>query len=741
MRHFGCLTPFGLGAGLVALAGVLLAAFLSGGSMFSPGPLNALASPDVTYGGVSSHAALGGDCGACHSSPFDGDGMDTHCLTCHTNIQAQQADPTSLHGIIPASQGCIACHSEHLGAEASLTNTSLTDFDHAKLGFALTAHQTTAAGQPFTCADCHPGLAKTPHPSGAYGFTASYCQDCHADYQADFVTSHVANFGTDCIACHDGVDRYSGFDHNTLAFRLEGKHATATCVSCHTQARDPASFKGLGTTCLSCHQADDVHKGAFGPDCAGCHSVNSWEGATFNHNQTAFPLTGAHIKIVCADCHGNHVYKGTPTACVNCHADPEVHRGQFGTDCAACHTTDTWKGVTFDHSQTAFPLTGAHEKVVCASCHVNNVFKGTPTACVSCHADPEVHRGQFGTDCVACHTTSTWKGVTFDHNQTAFRLTGAHSKVACASCHVNNVYKGTPTACVSCHADPQVHRGQFGTNCASCHTTSTWKGVTFDHSRTAFPLTGAHTKVVCASCHVNNVYKGTPTACVSCHADPEVHRGKFGTSCASCHTTSTWKGVTFDHNRTAFPLTGVHTKVDCANCHVNNVYKGTPTACVSCHADPEVHRGQFGTNCASCHTTDTWKGVTFNHNQTAFPLTGAHVNVGCASCHVNNVYKGTATACVGCHADPEVHRGQFGTNCNACHSTSRWTGAVFKHTAFPLNHGSRTPVPCATCHPDSGNYKSYTCYGCHAHTPANVAAEHREVNSADLNNCLRCHSE
>lgn len=410
MRRLGCLTPFGIGAGLVALAGVALAALLTGGAMFSPGPLNAQASPAVTLGGISAHADLGGNCAACHASPLDTAGMDARCLDCHTDVQGERADPTTIHGLIPADQSCRTCHTEHRGSAASLTSATLPAFDHAALGFALAAHQTTAAGRPFACADCHPGLAETPHPSGAYGFNASLCRDCHADYQADFVTRHVADVGADCQACHDGVDRYSGFDHQTLKLPLDGKHAAATCASCHGQARDPAAFTGLDATCISCHQADDVHNGAYGSDCASCHSAAGWQPATFDHSRSAFPLTGAHLTADCTSCHGNHIYRGTPTNCVDCHAEPQAHLGQFGTDCNACHSTSRWTPAFFEHS--AFPINhGTRGTNACTTCHTmpNNYKTYT---CYGCHAHTEAnviaeHRGEnlaSLNDCVRCHS-------------------------------------------------------------------------------------------------------------------------------------------------------------------------------------------------------------------------------------------------------------------------------------------------------------------------------------------------
>ena len=46
--------------------------------------------------------------------------------------------------------------------------------------------------------------------------------------------------------------------------------------------------------------------------------------------------------------------------------------------------------------------------------------------------------------------------------------------VACASCHKNNVYAGTPTDCYSCHAQDDVHNGRNGTDCGRCHNTRSW---------------------------------------------------------------------------------------------------------------------------------------------------------------------------------------------------------------------------------------------------------------------------
>jgi hypothetical protein len=137
--------------------------------------------------------------------------------------------------------------------------------------------------------------------------------------------------------------------------------------------------------------------------------------------------------------------------------------------CAACHTTERWTTGAFDHSATTFPLAGRHAAVACASCHKELTTKGATlqykklaTACQSCHQDK--HQGQFAKDgataCESCHSADGWKRLRFDHEtQSAFKLTGAHRNVACASCHRTETagdatfvrYKPVPTACAACH--------------------------------------------------------------------------------------------------------------------------------------------------------------------------------------------------------------------------------------------------------------------------------------------------
>ncbi|MFN8580350.1 MAG: hypothetical protein U0163_05140 [Gemmatimonadaceae bacterium] len=448
----------------------------------------------------------------------------------------------------------------------------------------------------------------------------------------------------------------------------------------------------------------------------------------FDHNKTNFALTGAHLTAACTACHGDGVYHGKPTQCSACHMNdynasvsPEPQGVGIPDQSAVRHTTTAWKGAPFDHSKTLFPLTGAHLAATCNDCHSDGVYKGKPTACVSCHQtdyngtkNPPHAAAGFSTLCQSCHTTIQWKGGTFDHNTTQFPLTGGHLTATCNDCHSDGVYKGKSTVCSSCHlndynatTNPNHKSSGFPTTCETCHTTTAWTGAPFDHSKTLFPLTGKHLTATCNDCHSDGVYKGKPTACVSCHQteynntkNPPHAAAGFPTLCDQCHNTTQWPGAVFDHSKTLFPLTGKHATATCMDCHSDGVYKGKSTLCISCHqADwnattkPNHVQAGFPTTCETCHTTTQWLGATFDHNTTKFPLTGAHLAATCMDCHSDGVYKGKPTACVSCHQadynatkNPPHAAAGFPTLCDQCHTTVQWTGATFDHskTLFPL---------------------------------------------------------
>ena len=436
-----------------------------------------------------------------------------------------------------------------------------------------------------------------------------------------------------------------------------------------------------------------------------------------------------------------------------------AHQGLNGnSNCTKCHEVSA-KAVSFRclacHTEIAAEL--EHNRGL----HATFPHGGPPSsACVKCHSD------HHGVDFPMVHWDPTPKG--FDHSATGYVLDGKHAGVACRSCHttqhilasartmlqskdLNHTWLGLLTGCGSCHQDP--HQGRLGPDCAQCHSTIGWNSTrieraTFDHSKTRYPLTGAHRTVQCQSCHVPDA-GGQPrwsglkfSTCSDCHSDP--HKGEFKQSCDSCHTTSTWKQSSFEtrfnHADTGFPLLGKHASVNCVTCHQGEDFK-KPLAykvCADCHK-PDPHEGQFakrsdGGKCESCHTADGWSPSTFSiadHANTGFPLASPHAKVKCASCHIPagkaTRYKIRFALCVDCHKDE--HEGQFAAapwlnHCEGCHNgatfrTTSYTLAAHQKSDFPLT-GGHEAVACDECHkPPAGSnvalyhFKQLNCTTCH----------------------------
>ena len=108
--------------------------------------------------------------------------------------------------------------------------------------------------------------------------------------------------------------------------------------------------------------------------------------------------------------------------------------------------------------------------------------------------------------------------------------------------------------------------------------------------------------------------------------------------------------------------------------------------------------------------------------------------------------KAISGACASCHKAPGSHAAKkYGDTCETCHTPAGWAAVEGMNAAnhrFPLNHGSREPVACATCHPDGT--KTYTCFGCHAHEPQAMLRLHRREGRAgggldSIRDCVRCH--
>lgn len=183
-------------------------------------------------------------------------------------------------------------------------------------------------------------------------------------------------------------------------------------------------------------------------------------------------------------------------------------------------------------------------------------------------------------------------------------------------------------------------------------------------------------------------------------------------------------------------------------------------ACFACHAPL---RGAPRARCTACHDVERLGLATVAGAPRATANTKAHrlhrvvAAAECAGCHAGHRGWGRAAAearfvhallpaaaradCAGCHgadrpADP-LHA-PLQADCGGCHGTDAWKPARFDHDRwfrFDRNH----PARCADCHTVAGDYKRYSCTGCHEHALPKMVREHRKVPAADLEACARCH--
>jgi hypothetical protein len=324
-------------------------------------------------------------------------------------------------------------------------------------------------------------------------------------------------------------------------------------------------------------------------------------------------------------------------------------------------------------------------------------------SCLKCHTP---FRGVKSVSCTGCHRQDSIGIKTTDGKPLAgnARKVDFHRGLAagsCIECHTDHkgrnakkvirafrheaVSASLRNNCNACHSgqkpkDP-LHRNLEG-SCVRCHDTSTWKSVLFDHGMLEAKQSGA-----CKNCHIDD------------KPSDDLHR-QLSSNCAECHTTGQWKPATFDHGK--FVPAGKQ----CLECHSSDLPSG------------ELHRATRA-GCGSCHGTNRWKPATFDHGK--FVPAGKQ----CLECHSADL------------PSDELHRASR-AGCGSCHGTGRWKPARFEHDRYFRLDGDHR-ASCATCHTDLSNFRKYTCYNCHEHSPSKIDSEHREEGISNFQNCVRCH--
>jgi hypothetical protein len=660
---------------------------------------------------------------------------------------------SSSHAQWDNQQGCNDCH---VNNTRDISNQKCLDcHDHNDLrgriasgkGFHASA---LVKGKPCgTCHNEHRGRGKDPDMMGWAKIQGGQKGFDHDLTGWPLKGKHKS---TDCAECHKAKDKAG--------------------VSVYMGTNTLCGSSG-------CHEKDQPHKFDRKDMlvCDRCHGESVWKPAKndmrFNHDDrkdAGMPILGSHKDVACLKCHPKSQFNlpfPKPQNCGNSGCHESSHKGMlFDTkDCDWCHSP-TFKNFKqqysrdmpfFDHSErTRFDL-GAHKKLKCYDCHTKQLGMQKPiAACEQCHAKDNKHADRFNAfgdppKCGTCHPTTAWKAKIFNHGKhTKFELTFKHASISCRACHRGKSpsdfenFNGQ-TGCKECHQHRTVHsdkdhpNGKYTTSqCLQCHRAGGDLEVKYDQivsvyhgPKSNFPLVKEHKNVPCEDCHTSRSAKGktsfekeSPECGDRCHKD-SLHKGTLGKKCTPCHSSGTWDALNFDHQVDKFPdgskgypLKGEHKNNKCESCHgVNRQFKDTPRECSApgCHAEDDAHKGRLGQDCGKCHV-ETGDNL-FNHNSmSAFHLDGGHLKVRCADCHPSVTFKPRPMTCFGCHPEPAVHKGQYGTQCEQCHTTRMWEDIKPLHDVGDFSlRGMHDNIACERCHRDnrplagSGNL----CINCH----------------------------
>ncbi len=387
-------------------------------------------------------------------------------------------------------------------------------------------HQPLASLQAELCVNCHISIdQQIANQNSLHGNLENVveCAACHTDHQG---RDHDVRLG--------GLEdfNHSGQSFSLIWHQVDYSQNPIECLGCHVT---DDQFSVSNSSCLVCHAdaSNDFmseHVQDFGDGCVSCHDgLDSV--ARFDHANSEFELAGVHQDLSCVECHVEGQFWELQADCVACHAEPGLHLGIFGVDCAACHDSQAWRpaalnGELFDHySATGFNLElhrqdFSGDTLSCTNCHLEGEDEFTPQTCFECHvsADQDFmvqHQSELGGDCLECHD-----GVDqmrdFNH-QDFFPIDGAHTGIDCQACHVDQVYRGILGECKDCHPEPEIHAGFFGLKCEYCHETTSWIPAQLHSHR--FPINhGDQPGEDCQLCHVSSYERYT---CFVCHEHSE----------------------------------------------------------------------------------------------------------------------------------------------------------------------------------------------------------------------------
>jgi hypothetical protein len=523
----------------------------------------------------------------------------------------------------------------------------------------------------------------------------------------------------------------------SLVPKLEGKHDTINCHTCHPLKPIKEGIKL--TLWMSGVRDEHIPEHAKVPraTCEQCHvqgaARETWQAvaATAGH-RTHLESDSSALKgkVECLTCHARtaHRFQPADTTCVQqgCHLTEESRiqlgrmAGQSDLHCILCHQFTLPVVALATRDSAAGTLRPNLDQ--CLSCHQmrglvpgfraeRDPHNGTCGMCHNPHAQTTVAAAATSCSAAGCH--ADWRSEPFHTGLT-------HRNVAqnCALCHQPHAARVDASDCTGCHDEVRSRPGSHPRPPAVFDTAATLR------QSLAPPTHEPQLE------QPGKVKGDSPPAAEAPLERPSKVKGDapplddppWGPS-----TLHPLPSDTFSHPR--------HQKLACLTCHVTTSREArltfeAPRGCQICH-----HEGPGKDQCATCHETgelaaaspvpvtitirDTparERPVGFRHE--------THRAVQCQDCHQEQVSL-TATdsvaSCQGCH----VPHHETGRDCAACHRTEAITTAharpVTAHEGCDACHTSariQSLLParsfCLACHgAETDHYAPRECTTCH----------------------------
>lgn len=252
------------------------------------------------------------------------------------------------------------------------------------------------------------------------------------------------------------------------------------CQGCHKDiAQQRASASGLHSLLPGTERCQNCHVEHLGREAVitrlAFANINHEKLANFSLEQHKTNFDGSPMS--CESCHSNEQFINDTLDCISCHADEDhdylaSHIEAYGTGCIDCHDGRD-RMMAFDHNQY-FLLDGGHEPLACDDCHLEKQYASTMRDCAGCHAEPDLHAGVFGLNCLSCHTTQAWAPAQFVQHSFVSG-SNANSIEGCETCH-GGTYNEYP--CYTCHTHDEMQSVHLpyeildtSEKCIECHPT------------------------------------------------------------------------------------------------------------------------------------------------------------------------------------------------------------------------------------------------------------------------------